>query len=755
MSLGGLAALFAAALLSGGAGGHTGAAQAHGDRAASLSPSVTSAVLRQVAPRKWQVSLLMDDTGRRCRAVADYWLDISTPGTATGTAVHGHPAYRALRPNPAAGSSCLATVTFAGLRRVPSAATLDVEQAGASSTVTLTVSRAVSLYYYLGIPAIAGGAMALATVLASLWFIRLYREDGQPLTFRKRVFWTRPLSASGAWTLNDSWATNITALLALATSILGVATATGALFPGVAVDRFVIVNIVAAGIVAIAPLVFGVLYAGWTKRNPGVMADATLTLPASDTASMAILAAAAGAMLPRGTGVRLPAGTLARLRLDLQVLLQTGTAVVLPGGRITLDPGTRATLPAGASATVNDRTRVRRRGWWTLLASRRPVLERATRLQLREAARAELRQAAELSLPGDGSAVLRAEAPAVELPAGTAVALPGGARGRLATGTDVTLPPGAAVTVPGSTSVRLTSNGPVTVPGGATARLPAGAAAQPGLPAPPEPFAVAGGSTATLNPGAVARLADIGTAPVAAIDVPSGASITVPGGATATGPAGDPGGPLQVKPGQSLQVPPGTSIGVPGGAAMAIPGTADIGVRAGAALVLTGSEGVLTVPADGIVSPGGAKTRDARVRYPVRIAAPGGAKITVSGVTDVRLPAGTRSTAPYRSREHSELPRERGLQVPPPGGNVMFATVGIVLTAAILTMFGIGAEIGIAGVLAYGLSEASQAGRSVMLGVTVVVAVLVLCYAVTAIRALADPRPGSSISATGGTSFTL
>jgi hypothetical protein len=759
MSLGGLAALFAAALLGGGAGGHTGTAQAPGDPAAGLSPGVTSAVLRQVGPQKWQVTLLMADTRRRCRATADYRLVISMPGTATSRTIPGHPVYRALRPHPAAGSSCLATVTFTGLRRVPSAATLDVEQAGTSATVTLAVSRAVSLFYYLGIPAIIGCAMALAAVLASLGSIRLYWADGRPLTFRESAFWSRPLSAAGAWTLNDSWATNITALLALVATIFGVTTAVGALFPGVAVDRFVIVNIVAAGIVAVAPLVFGVLYALWTGRNPGVMADATLTLPASGTASMATLAAAAGATLPRGTGVRLPTGTATRLRSDTPVLLGSATTVVLPGGAITLEPGTGATLPAGAHVAVNARTRVRLRGWWTLLPPRRPALPGGTPLQLRAATRAELRQAAEVFLPADGSATLTAGAPAVELPAGTAVTLPSGARGRLTGDTNVTLPPDAAVAVPGGTVVRLAGNGPVTLPGGATARLPDGAAAQHGLPEAPGSFAIAGGTTATLNPDAAARLADVGVAPVASIDVPSGASITLPGGATVTGPSGDPGAPVhtpvQFKPGNSLQVPPGTSIGVPGGAAMAIPGTADIGVQAGAALVITGGEGTFTVPADGIVPPGGAKSADARVRYPVRIAAIGGAKITISGVTDVTLPAGTTSTAHYRSRKHSELSRERGLQVPPPGGNVLFATVGIVLAAAFVTMFGIGAEIGIAGVLAYGLSEASQVWRSVMLGVTAVVAVLILWYAVTAIRALADPRPGSSISATGGTSFTL
>ena len=85
----------------------------------------------------------------------------------------------------------------------------------------------------------------------------------------------------------------------------------------------------------------------------------------------------------------------------------------------------------------------------------------------------------------------------------------------------------------------------------------------------------------------------------------------------------------------------------------------------------------------------------------------------------------------------------------------MFGNLRMILGAGVLTMFGIGAEIGIAGVLAYGLSEASLPWRWGMLAVAGLVGLLAIAYSVTAIRAIADPRPGSSISATSGTSFTL
>ena len=140
---------------------------------------------------------------------------------------------------------------------------------------------------------------------------------------------------------------DITALTTLLTTVLGVSTATAALFPGVWVDRFVVVNIVAGGIVAVAPLAFGVLYAIWTRRNPGVMAYAALVLPPARTVE-----------LPRRSTLRLCAAT--------QVLRASGRTRPLAAGRDHLGPGNHdclgggphdltggrrgATVPAGAVA---------------------------------------------------------------------------------------------------------------------------------------------------------------------------------------------------------------------------------------------------------------------------------------------------------------------------------------------------------------------------------------------------------------------
>jgi hypothetical protein len=77
------------------------------------------------------------------------------------------------------------------------------------------------------------------------------------------------------------------------------------------------------------------------------------------------------------------------------------------------------------------------------------------------------------------------------------------------------------------------------------------------------------------------------------------------------------------------------------------------------------------------------------------------------------------------------------------------------LIASFLTLLGTGAELGILGVLAFGLAAADVLVRVVCLVLTVSSAVIVFFYSVVSIRALADPTPGDALSATGSTSFIL
>jgi len=85
----------------------------------------------------------------------------------------------------------------------------------------------------------------------------------------------------------------------------------------------------------------------------------------------------------------------------------------------------------------------------------------------------------------------------------------------------------------------------------------------------------------------------------------------------------------------------------------------------------------------------------------------------------------------------------------------MAAGMGSVLPTAVLTTFGAGAEIGLVAVLAAHYSTAGGAGDVAAIVISAVVAAVLVLYGATAIRSLADPTPGTSLSSAAGTSFTL
>ena len=174
-------------------------------------------------------------------------------------------------------------------------------------------------------------------------------------------FWEHPVVGSGAWALNDSWATNITTGLVVVGTVLTTTTAANSLFPGIALDRFAIVNIVVGGIVVAAPLVFGILYARWTGKNPGVPADATLGLPPDGNDPPATITVAAGASIVTsgsatvrwhdndGIGhqvrtdkaITIPPGSRIRVRSDARAFMTlpgtTSDIAVYPGSELSID----------------------------------------------------------------------------------------------------------------------------------------------------------------------------------------------------------------------------------------------------------------------------------------------------------------------------------------------------------------------------------------------------------------------------------
>lgn len=236
---------------------------------------------------------------------------------------------------PAQGSSCEVTVAFTGLAQVPQTAALVIDQPGASSAVTLTVSRDVSLLYYLGIPALGGLVLMLALLVASVLFLKVYGWDSRQLTWHSRAFWRRSVLGFGAWTLSDSWATNISTVLVVVGSVLTTTTAVNSLFPGVALDRFALVNLAAGGIVVAAPVVFGIYYSRYTGSHPGLTADATVRLQGGAHATIKV-PSGASITASGDTTVSAPGGA------DLATV-RAGYAVQVPSGAtISVRPGPRA-----------------------------------------------------------------------------------------------------------------------------------------------------------------------------------------------------------------------------------------------------------------------------------------------------------------------------------------------------------------------------------------------------------------------------
>ena len=402
------------------------------------------------------------------------------------------------------------------------------------------------------------------------------------------------------------------------------------------------------------------------------------------------------------------------------------------------------------------------------------VLPAATQVQLPHGADAVLPGGVAVALAGPqpGVTVVPLGAANCELAELTAVTLPDGRAGALTERSGANLPVGALVELPDAAVVMLDGSEPVTLPRGACAEVTEYSAAvrprlrQQDVELPPESrVSVPPGTLVTLDPTAAAGLrqpAPAGPAEQAVgITVVSGAAIVALAGATIAWPGRGRLKSAAVQAGKTIQVSPGSKLCIPAGVAISLPGGSDIPVPAGSAINL-GDGSTLAVAGGDLVPPpkGGDSSAastpppppDLTVTCPAWISLPGGAKVTVTGSADITIPEGTVLASPQYLP--TSVRGHRDLQVPQ-GTNVITGTLWMTLIAAFVTMFGIGAEFGIAGVLAFGLSEASLVWRSLMLVAIVAAGLGVLCYAVTAIAALADPQPGSSLSARSGTSFTL
>lgn len=625
MHLWGVAPVLAAVLIGGGAGhpatAHAAAhhlprahsparvhsrshARAH-SRAADPAPSpptlaTTTGTLRQGGWHRWNTTATLVNSGTACPEVARrYWLVTTSPDRI----IRAHSVAPATGARKDSVPCSQVTVYFRNLWRAPESALLEYEAAGAAapSSVQLTVSRSVSLQQYLAIP--AGAAVGLMVVLFAcvLIFVKLYRPDETEIPRAGREYWRYVVLASGTWTINDSWATNIATIVGFLGTVLAATSAANSLFPGVALDRFSILTGLAGAFAASVPLVFAPLYARWTAKNPGVTADSVigLTVTLCLTCQHALLAAWCAACW--GRWFRAPP-----------------------------QPDTMRQL-AGATSG-ND---------------------------------------AFGAHPDDHCPVVAA-------------------------------------------------------PGGATITVPAGTA-------------VASGSSPSPAP------VKLGTE----IQVPLSSRIRLlPGGAT----------PLPYHRDISLVISGGQDVLAAGATSLLI--TSD-GPSASAGLTLPGSALEPASPGHGQAAPGRWRSApaaasppgDRTLQFPVFVTAPAGVKITVIGAGSMTLPAGAKIATPRRGPPQPTR-NQRMLPVPQSSSGLV-GNMGLVLIPALMTMLGIGAELGIAAVLAFGLSDGSVTGRWLALAGLAGVALWTLYYSTTAIRALADPQPGSSMSSSPGTSFTL
>ena len=169
--------------------------------------------------------------------------------------------------------------------------------------------------------------------------------------------------------------------------------------------------------------------------------------------------------------------------------------------------------------------------------------------------------------------------------------------------------------------------------------------------------------------------------------------------------------------------------------------------------------GWIALTKDGTIAAPGGSTIDVGPPPSVSMTVgPDGAVVNVVGVADLRLPRGTEVITPGSAAPDlpgdapptGTMPQDAILKVPS-AGNVMNADMRSVVPAAIVTMFGIGAELGILGVLAF-LSTESTVIRACTIAVLALSALVVVGYAGSTTRSLADAGLGSALSASS-TSF--
>src|ERR1035441_5244688 len=523
------------------------AASASATAVAPAAESV-SPVLTQQASGIWTTTIYLS-TAALCPASPSFELVTTSPDHAVPGQAAYHPAVNCGALAPAAPAPLTAVqLTFGPCNELaspPVTAAVVVTPAVATAApvqITVTVHRRVSSYQYLWIPFGSGAGLAALFVLTMLIGKlpdpnagqpdppagQQPSQDGRPVKMGRRQFWSRPLYAAAAWTFSGSWATNITAAVAVVATLLTAGGTVSELLPGVEIGRFSLLIAMAGGVTLVAPLVFGTLNYRFERLDPTTAGVSVISLPRGPVAVLSSWAWKTGpdqlkrryragalvvtvedpeTLLPPGQDGKPRPDALARLRAGKKFPVQPGAKVLLPGGtefkvsgpyKARLPDGGAwrqeaiIAVPAGATITVSGGADIPAAG--PAAAGQQPPAEQQTPafMELPGQNGASLKPGATLSVPPGATITLssslpEAASPLLALPgtsditvfAGQQVAI--SAKATLAAGdVAVTTPAAAAAATP--CGYRLHEDHALTMPAGAkitflgraSLKLPAG-----------------------------------------------------------------------------------------------------------------------------------------------------------------------------------------------------------------------------------------------------------------------------------------
>jgi hypothetical protein len=314
----------------------------------STSPSLatTAADLTQVSKDKdlWQTTVILSQALGKCPGPAgDYWLETTSPDLNI----------QALRVARTGRGPCRVNVTFKGPPQTPESASLVLDEAGVLSSTPLSLSRDVTSFEYVGVPAIFGAAMILALLLTIVLFVRIYDGGGSRIFPFSPPFWHKTIPVS------ERLKVGAMSVVTILGTFLGTATLASSLFPGVSLGLFVILSIIAGAIAALSSVVYSMLYDRKFGDDPLQAAGTTLAFDSNSDERPIIsvpfgavikvtgnpkIAGAGGQAIPLASGeVPVPSDT------DIEI---TGKSLDFPGdsdvlvkGRCSFRISSNGTLP--------------------------------------------------------------------------------------------------------------------------------------------------------------------------------------------------------------------------------------------------------------------------------------------------------------------------------------------------------------------------------------------------------------------------